>query len=75
MAPTDEPQDGYPISPSEETTPYSPPLTLESADFTAEHEHLVTPGGHAPAVAGKTQTFMALGLDADARRRDVNRLR
>jgi hypothetical protein len=44
----DEPQDGYPASPEEDTKPDSPPLGLDEADELREHEHVFTPEGTGP---------------------------
>jgi len=58
MATDDEPQDGYPPSPPEETKPDSPPVGLDEADALREHEQLFTPGGSEPdGTAAQEDTF------------------
>ncbi|MGH7721867.1 MAG: hypothetical protein ACRENL_03385 [Candidatus Dormibacteria bacterium] len=63
MAEHDIPE-GYPDSPSEETTPAEPAISLESADRESEEEGEVSPAGAAPE-AGDREDAFADSPDAD----------
>ncbi len=56
MADSDVPE-GYPDSPPEETRPFQPPLSLESADREVEDEGEVSPRGAAPDLGDREDAF------------------